>query len=79
MFNSNQLSNQPPPLDLAEIKSQPLKLTKITDRMTVQGGSLWFLATPPFSAHIARNLQITFLTPFSLPTSHQVTFIPFLL
>ncbi|KAF5753851.1 hypothetical protein HanXRQr2_Chr17g0784681 [Helianthus annuus] len=34
-IKSNQLLNQYPPLDLAEIKSQPLKLPKITTVMEV--------------------------------------------
>ncbi|KAF5822805.1 hypothetical protein HanRHA438_Chr01g0031941 [Helianthus annuus] len=41
-IKSNQLLNQSIPLDLAEIKSQPLKLTKITSRMTVQSSFLSF-------------------------------------
>ncbi|MFS7989840.1 hypothetical protein Hanom_Chr11g01051591 [Helianthus anomalus] len=38
-IKSNQLMNQSSPLDLTEIKSQPLKLTKITYLMAVQGSS----------------------------------------
>ncbi|MFS7913490.1 hypothetical protein Hanom_Chr02g00142381 [Helianthus anomalus] len=39
-IKSNQLSNQYPPLDLAENKSQPLKLIKITSLMAVQSSFL---------------------------------------
>ncbi|MFS7979641.1 hypothetical protein Hanom_Chr10g00930091 [Helianthus anomalus] len=46
-IKSNQLLNQYPPLDLAEIKSQPLKLQKITDVVAVQGSSLCFSQPPP--------------------------------
>ncbi|MFS7960056.1 hypothetical protein Hanom_Chr08g00698461 [Helianthus anomalus] len=42
-IKSNQLLYHFPPLDLTEIKSQPLKLTKITSITTVQGSSLQFL------------------------------------
>ncbi|KAJ0465818.1 hypothetical protein HanHA300_Chr14g0542331 [Helianthus annuus] len=48
-IKSNQLLNQYPPLDLAEIKSQPLKLQKITDVVAVQGSSLCFSQPPPLS------------------------------
>ncbi|MFS7995732.1 hypothetical protein Hanom_Chr12g01121401 [Helianthus anomalus] len=39
----NCFSNHSPPLDLAKMKSQPLKLTKITSMMAVHGISLQFL------------------------------------
>ncbi|MFS8008539.1 hypothetical protein Hanom_Chr14g01273991 [Helianthus anomalus] len=39
-IKSNQLSNQYPPLDLAEIKSQPLKLIKITSLIAVESSFL---------------------------------------
>ncbi|KAJ0879632.1 hypothetical protein HanRHA438_Chr10g0453701 [Helianthus annuus] len=42
-IKSNCFSNQSPPLDLAEMKSQPLKLTKITSMIAVQGSSIRFL------------------------------------
>ncbi|MFS8014157.1 hypothetical protein Hanom_Chr15g01341291 [Helianthus anomalus] len=48
-IKSNQLLNQSPPLDLAEIKSQPLKLTKITAVVAVGGSFLWFVVTSTFS------------------------------
>ncbi|MFS8011693.1 hypothetical protein Hanom_Chr14g01312021 [Helianthus anomalus] len=51
-IKSNQLLTQSPPLNLAEIKSQPLKLTNITAIMAVQDSSLQFLAAPLFSAHV---------------------------
>ncbi|MFS7949596.1 hypothetical protein Hanom_Chr06g00573471 [Helianthus anomalus] len=41
-IKSNQLLTQSLPLDLAEIKSQPLKLQKITVAVAVQGSSLPF-------------------------------------
>ncbi|KAJ0470139.1 hypothetical protein HanPSC8_Chr14g0632641 [Helianthus annuus] len=76
-IKSNQLSNHFWPLDLAEIKSQPLKLIKITAIMAVQeDGSLRLslISSSPFSPpHVAGNLQIYCLL-FFLPTS-QVTFI----
>ncbi|KAF5770925.1 hypothetical protein HanRHA438_Chr14g0676131 [Helianthus annuus] len=51
-IKSNQLLNQYPPLDLAEFKSQPLKLPKITAVMEVLGSSLQFPASSRFSAHV---------------------------
>ncbi|MFS8009381.1 hypothetical protein Hanom_Chr14g01284051 [Helianthus anomalus] len=56
-IKSNQLLNQSTLLDLAEIKSQPLKLIKITSRMAVQSSFLWFSwwLPPPFPAHHLHN------------------------
>ncbi|MFS8012971.1 hypothetical protein Hanom_Chr14g01327251 [Helianthus anomalus] len=51
-IKSNQLLTQSLPLDLAEIKSQPLKLTKVTPLMAVQDSFIQFLAAPHFSAHV---------------------------
>ncbi|MFS7929368.1 hypothetical protein Hanom_Chr04g00331741 [Helianthus anomalus] len=51
-IKSNQLLTQSPPLNLAEIKFQPLKLTKIIVVMVVQDSSLQFLVAPLFSAHV---------------------------
>ncbi|KAM0010790.1 hypothetical protein Hdeb2414_s0026g00676291 [Helianthus debilis subsp. tardiflorus] len=39
----NCFPNHSPPLDLAEMKSQPLKLKKITSPMAVQNSSSQFL------------------------------------
>ncbi|MFS7992100.1 hypothetical protein Hanom_Chr12g01078301 [Helianthus anomalus] len=51
LIKSNQLLNQYSPLDLAEIKSQPLKLTKITIVMAVHGSLLAYFFMPMFSAN----------------------------
>ncbi|KAF5802385.1 hypothetical protein HanRHA438_Chr06g0268051 [Helianthus annuus] len=42
-IKSNHLPNQYPPLDLAEMKSGPFKLTKITTLVAVPRGYGWFL------------------------------------
>ncbi|MFS7980208.1 hypothetical protein Hanom_Chr16g01428051 [Helianthus anomalus] len=41
LIKSNYPSNHSPPLDLAEMKSQPLKLIKITSTIAVQGSFFW--------------------------------------
>ncbi|MFS8030603.1 putative aminopeptidase [Helianthus anomalus] len=45
-IKSNQLLNQYSPLDLVEIKSQPLKLTKIIVVMAVHGSFLAYFSCP---------------------------------
>ncbi|MFS7992040.1 hypothetical protein Hanom_Chr12g01077621 [Helianthus anomalus] len=61
-IKSNQLSNQYPPLDLAEIKSQPLKLIKITSLMVVKSS---FLGLHIFLPMLSSNHAVSggFLPP----------------
>ncbi|KAF5760554.1 hypothetical protein HanXRQr2_Chr16g0754851 [Helianthus annuus] len=60
-IKSNHLLNQYPPLDLTEIKSQPLKLTKITTLMAVQGSFSAGDFDPHYSAHDFQNLLQTWV------------------
>ncbi|MFS8033413.1 hypothetical protein Hanom_Chr17g01569261 [Helianthus anomalus] len=53
-IKSNQLSNQSSPLDLAEIKSQPLKLYFLTAIVAVLGSFM----PPLFLPHVACNLPV---------------------
>ncbi|KAJ0691823.1 hypothetical protein HanPI659440_Chr15g0579191 [Helianthus annuus] len=54
-IKSNHHPSQYPPLDLAEIKSQPLKLTKITTSMAVIYGFLSWWLFPHFPVHDLLN------------------------
>ncbi|MFS8031099.1 hypothetical protein Hanom_Chr17g01541771 [Helianthus anomalus] len=65
-IKSNQLLNQYSPLDLAEIKSQPLKLTKITAVVAVQGSSLQF-PSPGGYLHLSLPIISTTQPPSPSP------------
>ncbi|MFS7982727.1 hypothetical protein Hanom_Chr10g00966181 [Helianthus anomalus] len=74
-IKSNQLSNQYPPLDLAEIKSQPLKLIKITSLMAVSRQFFTVSSSSPFYLPTSGNLRPVSIFSSSRRSSLHIPFL----